>query len=1178
MKRCWIFCLFIFAFSFAKAQNFDVSLVGSLMPGHVEGRGKYFEIKNSPYLNITLESSEEIEIILESIPKSINLRTEPSLKNSTILTLRGLEPKKVYYKYQDTYQNGTQIVSDEEGSVSWVQDLTEKHYIWIQEEKGTFIFPKDCPNWDATNSVCTLDNDIQETIEISGSDFTLDCNFKKIKGNSTHGIYIAGQNNVTIKNCDIQGFSFGIYSASSTGIRIESSSFSNLFYGIFLTNSSSSTIENNNFYDISYGIQVEDSSQNVIDKNNIFSSNNFGIYLYRSSFNFVNQNRFLESGFFVFDSYQNIVKENTVNEKPLIYLEGKENVEIKGAGQVIIVNSKNIKLEGESISNASVGVELWQVKDSEIANNQFTRNLYDVFLYSSNNNRIIKNIFSSNQIGRGIYFSSSTDNEIKENIFSGKGVGLSLEASSDNLIEKNVFSNNVWYGILFVNSPFPSANNVITKNTISGNYHGIRFESLQVRSNLIYLNNFFNNTSSIHYSFTPYFPNNWNSVDKIAYSYQGKIFNNYLGNYWQDYQGKDEDGDGIGDSPYFITHLEKDDYPLISSFENYSENSFATTSISINYFPKEPVKGTKVVFSAVSSIPFTKFEWQIASSTFSGTTTEFTFNENGEYQITLTATDNNGATSSTSTIIKVEPFSFAIITDLHIGRGYPDYDGPGFDDGYNGEEYYLTQRLRNVVNWIIQNKDNIQCDNATCSIKFLVVLGDVADSGEKSEFLKAKEILDELNNYGIPYVPVFGNHDVWPHTDENEATTTLGENYFDEIFWSENATNTKLMKEILNWERDEIHKNYKNFAFNYGGINFIGLDFNSREKFMKKGPGVGADAVLNFENKSWLEFKLKDSKNNSIIILSHHPIISDLSKAFSRGEVEEIRELIKQNEVLINFAGHIHGWYNMGIDIFEDANYEYPSIDITRVLTTEAIMVGSNEKNEYLKEHDKGIIKIVKVLEKNKIDYKTNEGKYKPETGEGKEFIALNPHISWAYKFLENSSNPCVFFKSHVFTHREISSYQWELGNGEIRPGDTIPFYCYPQPGTYNVTSTVTDALTGWKEWITRKIEIKEGLFSKIIKIKDEIKEKTEIISQKIGENLLEFGNYLIKGKDRILLKIKRSPSIPVAELLIDFDEATGDVDFSQMIFDSNFNKKKSILYMPTWPKVVKEKVLLIPK
>jgi hypothetical protein len=98
------------------------------------------------------------------------------------------------------------------------------------------------------------------------------------------------------------------------------------------------------------------------------------------------------------------------------------------------------------------------------------------------------------------------------------------------------------------------------------------------------------------------------------------------------------------------------------------------------------------------------------------------------------------------------------------------------------------------------------------------------------------------------------------------------------------------------------------------------------------------------------------------------------------------------------------------------------------------------------------------------------------------------------------------------------------------------------------------------------------------IKTKDEFKEKTEIISQKIGENLLEFGNYLIRGRDRILLKIKHSPSTPVAELLIDFDEATGDIDLSQMIFDSNLKEKKSILYMPEWPKVVKEKVLLLPK
>jgi parallel beta-helix repeat protein len=1205
MKRCWIFCLFIFAFSFAKAQNFDVSLVSSLMPGRVEGRGKYFEIKNSPYLNITLESSEEIEIILESIPKSINLRIEPSLKNSTILTLRGLEPKKVYYKYQDTYKNGTQIVSDEKGSVSWVQDLTEKHYIWIQEEKGTFIFPKDCPNWDETNSVCTLDEDIQETIEISGSDFTLDCNFKKIKGNSTHGIYIAGKNNVTIKNCDIQGFSFCIYSASSTGIRIENSSFTNLLYskifsGIFLINSSSSTIENNNFYDISHGIRVEDSSHNVIAKNNIFSSNNFGIFLYRSSFNFVNQNRFLKSGLFVFDSYQNVVEENTVNEKPLIYLEGKENMEIKGAGQVIIVNSKNIKVEGESISNVSVGVEFFQVKDSEIANNQFTGNLYDVFLYSSNNNRIIKNLFSSSPTGSGIYFSSSTDNEIKENIFSGKGVGLSLDDSSGNFIEKNVFSNNVWYGILFVNSPFPSANNVITKNTISGNYHGIRFDLNQSISNLIYLNNFLNNTSSIHYNFTPYFPNNWNSIDKIAYSYQGKIFNNYLGNYWQDYQGKDEDGDGIGDSPHFITQSEKDAYPLISTFENYSEISFATSSISINYFPKEPVKGTKVVFSAVSSIPFTKFEWQIASSTFFGTTTEFTFNENGEYQITLTATDNDGTTFSTSTTLKVEPFSFAIITDVHIGRHY--------QEEYEGQEYYLTQRLKNVINWINQNKDKIQCgENVTCPLKFLVILGDITENTSLIGFCKVKEILDQLQ---IPYVPVFGNHDVGTDQEYARFSRWKGQDYFDQVFWSknsiscQNATSTKnfeLLLNELNFQRDEMNKDYKNFSLSFSGINFIGLDFVSREPFMKFGKGVGADAALTETTKKWLEKKLEEFKGEPVILLAHHPLIFDPINSFSMSTFSKIKAIILNNSVLFDFGGHIHSFYDpinpLGLlPQYENVNKNHHPIDSTQVLTTEALMVGSNGRgvSTSTKENGvvgdkKGIVRIVKIFDKDNIDPYNWETK---ETGD--EFLAFNPSIKEIeYERICSPGKFCMEFESNFFTKKPFMGC-WKVGNSNVGCGKEIILTSPDQtiqcsgsqeelkcsfsqvPLKTEVTLFAFSNATSFFEKISKKFEVKEGIFPKIIKA---AKEK---IGEFIFKSLTTSRNLLEKGrsfKDKVIGLVKHSPEIPVAIFEIDFEKAKEDIDFSGLIMDSDPVKKKAILYMENWPnEVERSKVLLIPK
>ncbi len=198
-----------------------------------------------------------------------------------------------------------------------------------------------------------------------------------------------------------------------------------------------------------------------------------------------------------------------------------------------------------------------------------------------------------------------------------------------------------------------------------------------------------------------------------------------------------------------------------------------------------------------------------------------------------------------------------------------------------------------MVNWLNENKNEIACGEEKCPIKFLAVLGDIADTAEKSEFLKAKGILDKLNEYGIPYISVFGNHDVWPYTGNEEAATTLGEQYFDEIFWDENATNTKLLVERLNFQRDEANPNYKNFAFNYNGMNFIGLDFNSRTYAPSpfSTGGVYPTAVISPETENWLKDCLgnrtnclQESKENPYIIFSHIPFVESSVNGFSSGQ------------------------------------------------------------------------------------------------------------------------------------------------------------------------------------------------------------------------------------------------------------------------------------------------------
>jgi len=58
---------------------------------------------------------------------------------------------------------------------------------------------------------------------------------------------------------------------------------------------------------------------------------------------------------------------------------------------------------------------------------------------------------------------------------------------------------------------------------------------------------------------------------EITYTYRDTAYTNYLGNNWDDYEGTDAEGDGIGDTHYSIDSEgdESDDYPIMKPFENY---------------------------------------------------------------------------------------------------------------------------------------------------------------------------------------------------------------------------------------------------------------------------------------------------------------------------------------------------------------------------------------------------------------------------------------------------------------------------------------------------------------------------------------------------------------------------------------------------------------------------------
>ena len=279
---------------------------------------------------------------------------------------------------------------------------------------------------------------------------------------------------------------------------------------------------------------------------------------------------------------------------------GSDNCIIDGGGigNVITLNANGITIEGFTVRNSGsyvsdAGIKVVSnaniIKDNKIinssregifitgSNNTIMRNYiynsgdYGIWLLSSSNNSIIENDVIYTHVDGIILVYGSNNNIISNNNISysrlhsclhGWGCGIRIGMSEGNKISHNIISNNNGHGIYLQSS---TNNTQIWNNNITNSgCYGIFIESETFR-NIIYLNNFINNTYQVS-SFSS--TNIWNSTEKITYTYKGKTYENYLGNYWNDYNGSDANGDGIGDIPYIIDS-DKDNYPLIEGFENY---------------------------------------------------------------------------------------------------------------------------------------------------------------------------------------------------------------------------------------------------------------------------------------------------------------------------------------------------------------------------------------------------------------------------------------------------------------------------------------------------------------------------------------------------------------------------------------------------------------------------------